>query len=102
LDDLHDRFFGLWMDSESGLFSTHPWGDTGPWALWSAPEKRLLAKARHELPEDKNISVLAFDARRERMLLRVLEDDRLSVNALSFNGSSQRLGELPFDVRSGA
>ena len=102
LDDLYDRPFGLWMDSKSGLFSTLGWGYPGPWALWSVPEKRLLAKARHELAEDKDISGLAFDARRERILLRVLEEDRFSVDALGFDGSSLRLGELPFDLRSGA
>jgi len=102
LDDLYDRPFNLWMDSKSGLFSTHGWDHPGPWALWSVPEKRLLAKTRHELAEDKDISYLGFDARRERMLLRVLEDDRFSVDALGFDGSSLRLGELPFDLRSGA
>jgi len=100
LDDLYDQYYGLWMDSESGLFSTG-WGNPGPWALWSAPEKRVLAKARHELPVE-NRDVLAFDVRRQRMLLGVLEGDRAFVDALGFDGSSKRLGELPYDHRTGA
>jgi len=98
LDDILDARVGLTMDSESGLFATTPWGNKEPWALWSAPEKRLISKGRSGIPE--NLFKAYFDLSRRRALLVFLEDDRFYVDALSFDGSSERLGELNLDPRT--
>ncbi len=98
LEDVHDDWVDVTMDSESGVFATTPWGNAEPWALWSAPEKRLLAKGHSGLPE--NYYRVYFDPGRKRSLLISLEDDRFFVDALGFDGSFERLGALPFDSRS--
>jgi WD40 repeat protein len=88
------------MDRDSGVFATIPWaGKPEPWALWSAPEKRLLAKADYGgFPE--NVYGMAFDPTRRRMLMWRLEGDRSFVQAMGFDGATERLGTLPFDPRA--
>ncbi len=98
LEDVHDDWVGLTMDTESGVFATSPWGNAELWALWSAPEKKLLSTGRSGIPE--NTRRIYFDLGRARVLLMSIEDDRFFIDALGFDGSSERLGALPFDSRS--
>jgi len=100
LEDVHEGRVVLGMDSKSGVFATIPWrpADNEPFALWSAAEKRLLSKGHSGLPGNLYRSI--FDLRRRRMVVAVLEGDRFFVDALNFDGSSERLGTLPFDLRS--
>ncbi len=99
LEDVHNNRVGVRMGSESGVFATVPWGGTvEPWALWSAPEKRLLSKGHSGYPD--NTRGRYYDLRRRRALLIVLEGDQFFVDALGFDGTSERLGTLPFDLRA--
>jgi WD40 repeat protein len=102
LDDVYDDRVGLRMDPESGIFATIPWGNAEPWALWSAPGKRLLAKGRPGQHQNINGFVVAFDSMRKRVLLIAWEDDQYFVDVLKFDGSSERLGTLPFALGSAA
>ena len=99
LEDVHGARVGLRMGPESGIFATIPWGNNEPWALWSAPGKKLLAKGRSGDP-DNILSPEYDDLGRRRLLLIMMEDDRFFVDAVGFDGTSERLGALPFDLRS--
>jgi WD40 repeat protein len=94
-EDPHDGRTHLAMDPSSGLFATRPQMPTGSWALWSAPERRLVAQEHHE---DFSGRVVAHDLDRRRML--VLRGDRISIDEVRFDETPERLGTLPFEVRS--
>jgi WD40 repeat protein len=97
LEDIHDNWVDLVMDTTSGFFATYPWGNDEPWALWSAPEKRLLTMRETTGPVIRWGS--AFDSNRRRVVLLIQDDERLVVDALEFEGEYRRLGVLPFTTR---
>ncbi len=101
LEDVHDGWAGLAMALDSGVFATFPSGGrdpSEPFALWSAPEKKLLAKGRSGYPN--NTLGVYDDLARKRFLLLAEDEGRFFVDALNFEGISERLGEIPFDPRS--
>ena len=95
LEDVHDLRVDLEMSTETGVFATSPWGNPEPYALWSAQEKRLLSTGRSGAPE--NAVGKYFDLKRQRVLMVVREGDQDFVDALGFDGASERLGRLPID-----
>ncbi len=64
-------------------------------ALWSAPEGRRLAEVRIEGP----VHFRGLSWNKDRVLLLMVEDERASIDAVSFDGSRERLGTLDFDFR---
>jgi len=100
LETVHDRPVGMKTSLDSGVFAIVPAGGAKPGALWSLPEKRLLATGDFEFPDATYATY--YDLSRRRVLLILHEDDRFFVDALDFDGTSERLGSLPFDLRSAA
>jgi len=100
MEDVHGARAILRIGPESEVFATLPRGNAEPWALWSASEKRLLAKGRSGWPE--NTIGIVDDLTRRRMLLMLQEDNEYVVDAVGFDGATERIGKLPFDPRSSA
>jgi WD40 repeat protein len=101
LEDVQFGGVAVRMSPDSGVFATLPWDCAEPYALWSAPDRRLLAKANHELCPDSFLGMYD-DLKRRRVLFVWTEGDRTVVSALGFDDTSERLGTLPFDLSSAA
>ena len=86
------------MDSDTGSFLTLPWGNAEPFGLWSAPEKRLIARTMLEAPQDRAILGAALNTSRKRAALLIREGERYIVDAIGFDGTYERLGTLEFDA----
>jgi WD40 repeat protein len=68
--------------------------------LWSMLEGRPLADIRYRIPAPPAWSPVlgrAWDANRERLVLLALENERVVVDILGFDGSMERLCTLGFD-----
>jgi len=98
LENIHNDWVDLRMDSETGSFITLPWENAGPCGLWSAPEKRLLARTILEASQDRAILGAALNTSRQRAALLIREAERFSVDAIGFDGTYKRLGTLEFDA----
>ncbi len=100
LEDVHEGWVGLSMGLDSGVFATYPHvrEPNEPLALWSAPQKKLLSKGRSGFPE--NAIGMYPDLGRQRLLLAIESGDQTFIDALGFDGTSERLGTLPFSFRS--
>ncbi len=98
LDDVHDGWVRVRMSDDSDVFATLSYGNDEPWGLWSAPEQRLLSLGRSGFSE--NTRWLYWDLGRRRVLFIVEEDEQFFVDAHGFDGTSKRLGELPFNFGS--
>jgi WD40 repeat protein len=80
------------MGPETGTFAAL----TGPadMTLWSVPEGRLLAQTSY--PEPARVVGVGVDSRLRRVVLAILENGQVSVDALRFDGTKQRLGTPDF------
>jgi len=98
LEDVHEARAVVRIDSGSAFFATMPWGHDDTWALWSTPENKLLTSIQPGSTGD--VDRIYSDLGRRRALLMRSRGDRLSLDTVGFDGSSERLGTLPFDLRS--
>ncbi|MEJ2189403.1 MAG: hypothetical protein P8Y93_08275 [Acidobacteriota bacterium] len=100
MGDLGYRYGLLFMGAESRVFSTtpNPFLSPGALMLWSIEDKRLLSEDDRGFSEDT--AALFFDSLRKRFVVFRSEGDRSSVEAIDFKGRTERLGVLPFDIRS--
>jgi WD40 repeat protein len=97
LQDVHDAWVDLVMDTSSGYFATLPAGNDESWALWSAPEKRLLAQKGPSAPFVLWGAVV--DSTLRRVVVVIRDGDEIRVETFSFDGEHKRLGALPFTTR---
>ncbi len=96
LDDIHDGRADLWMGPTSGLFATIPWMDIEPYALWSAPDQKLISTRKPTY--SGRVERTFMDFNRKRLILVTDHDNRSFADAIDFSGTNERLGELPFDL----
>ncbi len=87
------------MGSRSQTFVSAALTDDSVWkiVLWSAAEKRPLAETR--LTGSQTLFGVVVNPSRRRAVLLIREDQRISVDALGFDGRYERLGTLDFEVR---
>ena len=84
---------GVRMDRESGAFlSIGSSGERRGIGLWSAPERRLLAKRWYE-PGEASWPFTVISSQR-RALVGVREDGKLHFDVLRFDGTYERLGTV--------
>ncbi len=98
LEDVHDNWVIPVVAPEGGVLASIPCWNAEPFALWSVPERKLLETGGRGFPNGTH--EIFGDLARRRMIFILIEDDRLIVDALRFDGSSERLGSLPFDAGS--
>ncbi|MEJ2189311.1 MAG: WD40 repeat domain-containing protein, partial [Acidobacteriota bacterium] len=99
LQDVHDDWVDLVMDSTAGRFATLDWGNNEPWCVWSAPEHRLLAQKSLSGPVVRWGAVV--DSTSRRLVVVIRDGEEIRVETLGFDGEYRRLGTLPFTTRRG-
>jgi len=65
--------------------------------LWSVPEKRPLAETK--LTGSQALSTVVVNPSKQRAVLLIGEDERISVDVLGFDGRYEHLGTLDFEVK---
>ncbi len=85
------------LSPESDIVLTWDWhSNPSPQriGIWAVPEGRRLAEVRYE--NAVILRVLGWDKR--RVLLAIVENDRTSIDAVSIDGTRERLGTMDYDL----
>jgi WD40 repeat protein len=89
----------FFMGSGSQTFVSVAQTDDSGWkvVLWSVPEKRPLVETK--LSGSQALSTVVVNPSKQRAVLLIREDERISVDVLGFDGRYERLGTLDFEVK---